>query len=322
VEEVGQEAWSVVGDHAANHDAEALEVSRGLGQEVGRRDSLLVRIHGREGDARVVVDGDVEELPSRAAGLVAASVFDSLARWRRETPYAAPKDWVFASPRMKEKKPYWGNNLVANHLRVAAEQAGITGTVGWHTFRRSISTWLIDNDENVKVTQELMRHSHSKTTLDILRESGNAIEASGTREDCRRSIGRCRPQREPGGAGGNYECGLSVGYAFSGKSRKSLRMWWPETGSVSRAASGICNLQILKGTGRAKSARMPKRSCKSLAKFPLVRLPRSFSRPCLWALRHANTWFAFTANSRATRATDAPGVSVASTIRRFCSTGI
>jgi Phage integrase family len=42
----------------------------------------------------------------------------------------------------------------------------ITGPIGWHTFRRSISTWLIDNDENVKVTQELMRHSHSKTTLD------------------------------------------------------------------------------------------------------------------------------------------------------------
>src|ERR1700722_11015047 len=68
---------------------------------------------------------------------------------------------------MKGKKPYWDNTLVANHLRVAAKQAGITGTVGWHTFRRSISTWLIDNDENVKVTQEIMRHSHSKTTLDI-----------------------------------------------------------------------------------------------------------------------------------------------------------
>jgi hypothetical protein len=27
---------------------------------------------------------------------------------------------------------------------------------------------------------------------------------------------------------------LSLGYAFSGKSRKSLRMWWPETGSNRR----------------------------------------------------------------------------------------
>ncbi len=43
--------------------------------------------------------------------------------------------------------------------------AGISGPVGWHTFRRSISTWLIDNDEDVKVTQELLRHSECTTTL-------------------------------------------------------------------------------------------------------------------------------------------------------------
>ncbi len=34
--------------------------------------------------------------------------------------------------------------------------------------------------------------------------------------------------------GGNNELGLSLGCAFSGKSRKSLRMWWPETGSNRR----------------------------------------------------------------------------------------
>lgn len=67
---------------------------------------------------------------------------------------------------MKGEKPYRGSTLVARHLRVAAEKAGISGPVGWHTFRRSVSTWMIDNDENVKVTQELMRHAHSKTTLD------------------------------------------------------------------------------------------------------------------------------------------------------------
>jgi len=45
--------------------------------------------------------------------------------------------------------------------------------------------------------------------------------------------------------------------------------WWPETGSVSRLANEICNLQILKSAESANSARMPKRSCKSLAKFIL-----------------------------------------------------
>jgi hypothetical protein len=53
---------------------------------------------------------------------------------------------------MKDEKPYRANTLVANHLKVVAAKAGITGPRGWQTFRRSISGWLIDNDENVKVT--------------------------------------------------------------------------------------------------------------------------------------------------------------------------
>ncbi len=48
------------------------------------------------------------------------------------------------------------------------EKAGIIGPIGWHTFRRSISTGLIDNAENVKVTQELMPYAQSKTTLEGL----------------------------------------------------------------------------------------------------------------------------------------------------------
>ena len=42
------------------------------------------------------------------------------------------------------------------------------------------------------------------------------------------------------------------------------------TGSVSLAANRISNLQILKGAESAQSARMPDRSCKSLAKFIFV----------------------------------------------------
>jgi integrase len=39
--------------------------------------------------------------------------------------------------------------------------------VGWHTFRHSFSTMLIANGENVKVAQELMRHSNCRCTLEI-----------------------------------------------------------------------------------------------------------------------------------------------------------
>ena len=41
--------------------------------------------------------------------------------------------------------------------------------------------------------------------------------------------------------------------------------------------------------------------------------------PLRYSYRHWNTWFAFTPCSRATRAIDAPGTNVASTIRRFSS---
>jgi len=52
---------------------------------------------------------------------------------------------------------------------------------------------------------------------------------------------------------------------------------------------------------------------------------RSVVRDCLaaqptlflYSYRHWNTWFALTPFSRATRAIDAPGTSVASTMRRF-----
>src|SRR6185437_5259234 len=79
-EEVGEEARTVVGDHATDEDAEALEAGRCLVQEVCRGDGFFVRIHGREGDARVIVDGHVEELPARPTGLVAWIAGDAMAR--------------------------------------------------------------------------------------------------------------------------------------------------------------------------------------------------------------------------------------------------
>ncbi len=39
--------------------------------------------------------------------------------------------------------------------------------VGWHTFRHSFSAMPIANGENVKVVQELMRHSNCRCPLEI-----------------------------------------------------------------------------------------------------------------------------------------------------------
>jgi integrase len=44
---------------------------------------------------------------------------------------------------------------------------GIQKRIGWHTFRRTYSSILKDNGEDVKVAQELLRHASTKVTLDV-----------------------------------------------------------------------------------------------------------------------------------------------------------
>jgi integrase len=39
--------------------------------------------------------------------------------------------------------------------------------VGWHTFRRTFSTLLKANGEDIKVVQELLRHATIKMTLEV-----------------------------------------------------------------------------------------------------------------------------------------------------------
>jgi len=123
-------------------------------------------LHVRRGIVYAVV-GDVKSSASRSNLPLAPFLIAALLAWRKETPYAKLTDWIFASPRTRGKKPYRGNSLISPQLKLAKEKAGISGPVDWHSFRRSISTWLIENDENVKVTQELLRHRHVGTTLDL-----------------------------------------------------------------------------------------------------------------------------------------------------------
>ena len=48
----------------------------------------------------------------------------------------------------------------------AAERAGI-GRIGWHTFRHTYSTLLHAYGTDMKVQQELLRHSDIRTTMNI-----------------------------------------------------------------------------------------------------------------------------------------------------------
>ena len=83
------------------------------------------------------------------------------------TEYNQPEDFVFASWKTNGKKPYATRSLLEKNLQPAAKAAGITEPVGWHTFRRTLATLLVNFGEDVKVVQELLRHANIKTTLDV-----------------------------------------------------------------------------------------------------------------------------------------------------------
>jgi integrase len=87
--------------------------------------------------------------------------------WKETTKYAAPDDWVFASPRVKGKSSLRPGVVLEKVIQPAALCAGIKKRIGWNTFRHSYSTTVIANGENVKVVQELMRHASSRCTLDV-----------------------------------------------------------------------------------------------------------------------------------------------------------
>jgi integrase len=98
---------------------------------------------------------------------------DALAEWRLRTPYPANDDWVFASPFTNGKRPYWADSALADHIQPAAKAAGITKTIGFHTFRHSLGTLLGHQKENVKTVQELLRHANSRITLDVYQQADN-----------------------------------------------------------------------------------------------------------------------------------------------------
>ncbi|HTE91558.1 MAG TPA: tyrosine-type recombinase/integrase [Terriglobales bacterium] len=93
-------------------------------------------------------------------------------RWKRISRYSSPEQYVFAtdSPRAGEnrgRQPICLATVMRHHIQPAAKRVGITKRIAWHTFRRTYSTLLHKNGEDVKTVQELLRHGSSKVTMDV-----------------------------------------------------------------------------------------------------------------------------------------------------------
>jgi integrase len=120
--------------------------------------------------SRALVHQHVGEMKTEASQKpipMDGALADALRYWRRQTWYRQPEDWVFASPKMHGRQPYWPETLLRCYVKPAAKRLGITKQIGWHSFRRTFATLLKGTGEDVKTVQELMRHANSRLTMDV-----------------------------------------------------------------------------------------------------------------------------------------------------------
>ncbi len=111
------------------------------------------------------VEGPPKTLASRRPLPMSSELSSALDNWRLLSSYSDPGDWVFASPQAIGMKPYWPDAVLKRHVLPAAERAGITKKIGWHSFRRTLATLLQSSGASVKTTQELLRHASPVMTL-------------------------------------------------------------------------------------------------------------------------------------------------------------
>ena len=132
-------------------------------------------LHLRRGIVRTV-ETKLKTEGSRRGVPLPPDLADLLRDWRGQTPHRADHDWVLASPETNGKKPIWLDMVLQNYIKPVVKRLGITKKVGWHTWRHSLATLLASKGEDVKVTQELLRHSNARITLDVYQEADTAAK--------------------------------------------------------------------------------------------------------------------------------------------------
>jgi integrase len=93
-------------------------------------------------------------------------LIEALRVWQCQTPYQSSESWVFASPVNQGRWPYLAQQIMRHHILPVARKLGITKRIGWHTFRHTYSTLLRSTGAELKIMQELLRHSTIRVTLD------------------------------------------------------------------------------------------------------------------------------------------------------------
>jgi len=118
------------------------------------------------------VDGSTKTPSSERDAPMGRVLAHYLREWHKQTPYAKPTDFVFASMRNSGRTPICSGVFCRVHLRPAAKKAGAVIPDGhrWglHNLRHSLSNWLVNKaKENPKTVQGILGHSRIQTTLDL-----------------------------------------------------------------------------------------------------------------------------------------------------------
>jgi integrase len=111
-----------------------------------------------------IVD-DVKTIGSARTFTLSGELLERLRVRRRNSDFADPGDWVFASPYRLGRLPY-SYTRIRGELQTAAAAAGI-GHLGTHAFRHTYRSWLDAVGTPVAVQQKMMRHADIRTTFNI-----------------------------------------------------------------------------------------------------------------------------------------------------------
>jgi integrase len=165
-----------------------LDVTTGLRQSelFGLRWSDLDFDNGEINVVRSVVHGVISRCKTESSAKpipMDPHLVELLKEWRKVAPFPSNNDWVFASKRANGKRPIWGQSIMRKQIHPVIERLGITKRIGWHGFRHSYSTLLRHLGTDIKVQQDLLRHSSAQLTLDTYtqavtpakREAQNAV---------------------------------------------------------------------------------------------------------------------------------------------------
>jgi integrase len=87
---------------------------------------------------------------------------DALLKWREETPYNQPGDYVFASVRGHGKKPIDLKEVFVKRVKPVIEYLGFTvpgDKYGWHSFRHTVGTTIWGLTKDIMTIRDYLRHS-------------------------------------------------------------------------------------------------------------------------------------------------------------------